>query len=39
MFRYLFHKPALVMAIEKKCHEIIKYLLTNENIDINLPHV
>ena len=33
------HKTALYVAIEKENIEIIKLLLTNENIDINILNV
>ena len=34
-----FHETALFQAIEKENIEIIKLLLTNENIDVNIINI
>ena len=33
---YLFHKTALFLAIEKENVEIVKFLLCNDKIDVNI---
>ena len=35
----LFYKTALYLAVEKENVEIIKLLLTNDKLDINLKHI
>ena len=37
--RYIFYKGALYLAIEKENIEIIKLLLTNDRLDINIPSI
>ena len=34
-----FYKTALYLAIEKKNIEIIKILLLNDNINVNIPYI
>lgn len=34
-----FHKTALTIAIEKANIEIIKLLLTNNKLDVNVPYI
>ena len=34
-----FYKTALYLAIEKENIEIIKLLLTRDNIDVNIPYI
>ena len=38
-FILLINKTAFYIAVEKENIEIIKLLLTNENIDINIPYI
>lgn len=35
----LFHKTPLISAVEMENIEIIKLLLTHENIDVNIPFI
>ena len=36
---FYFHVPPLYMAVEKENIEIIKLLLANKNLDINITNV
>ena len=38
-FYYLFDKTALYLAIEKENIEIVKLLLSNEKIDVNIINI
>ena len=37
--KIIFHKTALYLAVEKENIEIIKLLLTNDQLDINLLNI
>lgn len=38
-FEYQFHRTALCLAVEKGNIEIVKLLLSNKNIDVNLMNI
>lgn len=38
-FHFIFHQTALCLAVEKGNAEIVKLLLLNENIDVNIPYI